>query len=187
MYSLKIFNEGLEYLGITNQELINSLFVSCAVEYDYLLQCEHRQRWRDRHKVERGLTKAEYKIILEETQDILNKLKVQINRTQDKFFLEMEQANYINKKEQLKKFMKPMTKGKLDIAKAKAYPVDQLLNFSHAGTTTCLWHEDKHPSLHHNKKNNTVHCFACGMSWDSIDIFSKLNNVTTAQAINALQ
>lgn len=41
----------------------------------------------------------------------------------------------------------------------------------------CFFHADKNPSMSFNRKNNTVHCFACGESWDVLDLIAHDYNI----------
>jgi len=70
---------------------------------------------------------------------------------------------------------KGIEKPELNIEKAKAFPIDRLLDFNRGSKVTCLWHNDKNPSLHYYKKQNRVHCFSCGANKDAIDVVMALN------------
>lgn len=72
------------------------------------------------------------------------------------------------------------------IARAKEYPIIELIDFNRQGTRLCLWHQEKTPSLHYNKKNNRVHCFGCGKNADSIDVYQHEHNCDFITAVNAL-
>ena len=39
-------------------------------------------------------------------------------------------------------------------------------------------HQDAHPSMGYNEKNQTVHCFACGATYDIFDLVGKEENLT---------
>ena len=41
-------------------------------------------------------------------------------------------------------------------------------------------------SMKYYEKENRVHCFSCGKSWDSIDVYQKLNNCSFKDAVNKL-
>ena len=72
-----------------------------------------------------------------------------------------------------------------DLAEAKAFPIDQLLDFSRNKVKTqCVWHEDKDPSLHYYRKNNTVWCFACEHGGDVIDVVQQMKGCSLPEAIN---
>lgn len=72
-----------------------------------------------------------------------------------------------------------------DIARAKEYPITQLLNVSRGYMARCPFHgEDKHPSM--SIKKNFAYCFTCGWKGDSIDIYMKLNDTDFITAVKAL-
>ena len=72
-----------------------------------------------------------------------------------------------------------------DIDKAKAYPIDELLEFR-GGFAKCIFHNDLQPSMRYYEESNRVHCFSCGKSWDSIDVYQKLNNCSFKESVNKL-
>ena len=39
-------------------------------------------------------------------------------------------------------------------------------------------HQDAHPSMGYNEKNQTVHCFACGATYDVFDLVGQEENLT---------
>jgi hypothetical protein len=72
----------------------------------------------------------------------------------------------------------------LELARAKAFPIDKLLDFSNNRLKTqCVWHEDSNPSLYYYRKNNTVWCFACGNGGDSIDVVRQMKKCSLPEAI----
>jgi hypothetical protein len=75
---------------------------------------------------------------------------------------------------------------KLNIDKAKQYPITSLLEFKH-NTTICIFHNEKTASMHYNEKTNTVYCFGCHEFGDSIKVYQQLNNCSFVQAVKALQ
>lgn len=72
------------------------------------------------------------------------------------------------------------------IIQAKAYPIDNLIQFNRSGFAKCIWHDDKKPSLHYWKEKNIVKCFACGESGDAIKVYMDLNGVKFHEAVKAL-
>ena len=72
-----------------------------------------------------------------------------------------------------------------DIARAKQYPIDELVKFV-GGNAPCLWHNEKTPSMHYYKENNHVYCFGCGKSADSIDVLRALRGCSFMEAIKFL-
>ena len=72
-----------------------------------------------------------------------------------------------------------------DIDKAKAYPLDELVEFKH-GFTRCIFHQEKTASMKYYKEENRAHCFSCNKSFDSIDIYRQLNNCSFKEAVKNL-
>jgi len=72
------------------------------------------------------------------------------------------------------------------IARAKEYPIRDLLGDPVMNKYCCLWHNDKKPSMHYYEGTNTVHCFSCGKSGDSVDVYMELNNSNFIEAVKAL-
>lgn len=63
---------------------------------------------------------------------------------------------------------KPVTEQ--DVLRAKDYPVTDLIKFNSAGFAPCIFHSEKTGSMRYYKNSNTVHCFGCGASGDSIKV-----------------
>ena len=61
---------------------------------------------------------------------------------------------------------------KLDIA---LYGMGQLTR-----RTRCWYHDDKHPSMHVNKKKNIYKCFVCGKGGDVIRLVQDYQNLSFA-------
>jgi len=84
---------------------------------------------------------------------------------------------------------KPLPEGSIglvEIARARAVPMDKFLTFNRIGTTVCFWHDDTRPSMRWFKKNNKVKCFACGHVADTIDVVMKLYNLNLPQAVKRI-
>lgn len=73
------------------------------------------------------------------------------------------------------------------IETAKHFPIDRLVNLNRSHKALCLWHEEKTPSMHYYADTNTVHCFGCGMSGDSIDVEMKLSARPFAETVRRLK
>ena len=128
--------------------------------------------------------------MLKETQCEINIIKGIKRRCPDDVLLEEIFGNYIEKKKRLNKILKWQTINKkeveLDIPSAKMFPIENLIEFNNYGFAKCIWHDEKSPSLHWDKKRNKAHCFAgCG-DFDSIDIYMKINNVAFNVAVKNL-
>lgn len=71
------------------------------------------------------------------------------------------------------------------IEHAREYPVDKVIEFNR-GKAACFNHEDKHPSLTHNKKHNRAHCFVCGKGWDAIAVLQDRDGLSFPEAVRRL-
>jgi hypothetical protein len=66
---------------------------------------------------------------------------------------------------------------------AKEVPFEYFIEFNKFGQTVCPFHEDKDPSMKYYPKSNTVHCFGCGKSWDTIQFVRDLYDLSFREAI----
>jgi hypothetical protein len=74
------------------------------------------------------------------------------------------------------------------VARAKSYPITDLLKFNHSGFALCPAHNEKTPSLKYYADKNRCYCFGgCGKSFDAIDIYKIINNCTFKEAVAKLQ
>lgn len=71
------------------------------------------------------------------------------------------------------------------VERARAYPIDKLIQFT-GRKAVCPFHNEKTPSLQHYPKTNSAYCFgACGRRYDSIDVYRlKHPGKTFREAIN---
>lgn len=73
------------------------------------------------------------------------------------------------------------------IAKAKDYPLTDLIEFNKNHTAICPFHNERTGSLHYYKKSNTAYCFgACQKSYDSIEVYKLLNHCSFVEAVRKL-
>lgn len=71
------------------------------------------------------------------------------------------------------------------VARAKSYPIEQLICFTHGkGYAWC--HEDKHPSLVWWKEKNQARCFPCDKTFDSIAVVMEMNGIDFKEAVRYL-
>lgn len=93
-------------------------------------------------------------------------------------FLLLDSMKYLNnelKKCEMELNFKNTQKGnritQTDIERAKAYPIESLLQNIKGGKTHCIGgtHKDKHPSM--DVRNNFAHCYSCGWHGDAIGVF----------------
>jgi hypothetical protein len=74
----------------------------------------------------------------------------------------------------------------LNIEKAKAFPITDLMDFNRANMACCIFHTERTPSMHYYPKTNSVYCFSCNTYGDSIKVFQQLNNCTFLEAVKKL-
>lgn len=72
------------------------------------------------------------------------------------------------------------------IETAKQFSIVNLLGEPTMNKYLCIFHEDKNPSMHYYPETNTVFCFSCGESADSIKIYQHLNNCNFIEAVRQL-
>ena len=70
------------------------------------------------------------------------------------------------------------------IARAKEVPIDSLVKVNRAHKAICVFHNEKHASMHVYKDH--VFCFSCARSGDVIDIYQALNGCDFKTAVRAL-
>ncbi len=70
------------------------------------------------------------------------------------------------------------------IARAKAYPIKDIIKVNRAHKAVCPWHDDRNPSLH--VYHDHVYCFVEGRAGDSIDVYMSLNKCDFKTAVKAL-
>ena len=75
----------------------------------------------------------------------------------------------------------------LSVEKAKQCSINQFIKFNSVNKSTCLWHDDKNPSLQYYPKTNTVYCFSCKKYADVIDIVMQLTGKSFIDTIKQLQ
>jgi len=72
MYTIETFKKGIEYLGITSREIMQSILEDNWLNLKWLEQEKIRKQkikeWQDRFKVPQGLTKKELNELLKDTQ-----------------------------------------------------------------------------------------------------------------------
>ena len=66
---------------------------------------------------------------------------------------------------------------------AKEVPFENFMEFNKFGQAACPFHADKDPSMKYYPKSNTVHCFGCGRSWDTIQFVRDMYNLTFKEAV----
>jgi len=72
------------------------------------------------------------------------------------------------------------------IQRAKSYPFTDLIEIQH-NTARCFLHEDKKPSMHYYPASNTLHCFSCHKTLDTIDYVMERDGLSFKDAVRGLQ
>lgn len=100
---------------------------------------------------------------------------------------ENEQARILKELEQIKRINRKVV-GEItdeDIDRAREYPVDRLIDFSH-GRSVAFCHESDSPSMSHNRKANRAHCFVCNKSFNPIDVLMGRDGFSFIDAVKEL-
>lgn len=121
-------------------------------------------------------------------EDVIANRSERVSVWQSTHFHDAYIRNHTNK-EEIKHVKKNGNKSMVSdkVMRAKEYPIDELIEFS-MGKARCLWHNEKHASLHHYKDGNRVYCFGmCGKSYDSIDVYMALHGCGFKEAVEKLQ
>ena len=71
------------------------------------------------------------------------------------------------------------------IQRAKAYPIEKLIEINRAGFTRCFQHTDKTPSAY--AKKGFLYCFVCTKKWDCIAILMERDGYKFKEAVLKLQ
>ena len=71
------------------------------------------------------------------------------------------------------------------IARAREYPISDIVGCKGKGNILCIAHKEKHPSM--TIKNNYAYCFSCHWHGDAIACYMLIHNVSFVEAVKALQ
>jgi len=190
---LHIFIGGIVYLGITDFNEKCDILKSMGIKVPKKMAYIHRvEEYKRRGEVPNGLNKIQLLALKKEVQAEIDFRRKDIQKIGNDIgiFSENEIRNILVPKKQkietLLKFYSNKTE-KPDITKAKAYPIENLVEFNRAGFARCPYHgPEKTPSFKWYPKENLGYCFGCKVSVDPIDVYQKLNNVSFIEAIKAL-
>ena len=72
------------------------------------------------------------------------------------------------------------------IEQAKDIPIESIIEFDRAGKAPAFCHNDKHPSLSKHPTKNFARCFVCNNTFNTVDAYMGLYDVTFVQAVKAL-
>lgn len=85
-----------------------------------------------------------------------------------------------------KKFPSTYLKNDNQVARAKAVPISNYIQFNRQGFALCLWHNEKTPSMKYHPERNKVFCHGCNAHKDTIDVVMATRNVEFAQALKMI-
>lgn len=135
--------------------------------------------------------KHERSVLMEHTRELKNQLVTtnSSNTSVYELLITTNDDRLVAIRDQLTKlewYTKPKAhKEELDIARAKAVPITNLIEFKRK-VAKCLWHDDKNPSMTYFPSTNKVWCFSCQNGGDSIDVTMKLWDLSIKEAITKL-
>lgn len=82
-------------------------------------------------------------------------------------------------------------RGKDDLARVRAYPIDNFIRFDSRGVALCVFHNEKVPSMHLNGNRtnmpNTVKCYSCSKFGGVIDVVMAIHKCTFAEAVKIIK
>lgn len=73
-----------------------------------------------------------------------------------------------------------------NLEKAKEVPISDYIKFDKAGFASCIFHNEKTPSMKYYPKDNHVHCHACGKHADVVDVVRQLYNLNFINAVKLI-
>lgn len=97
------------------------------------------------------------------------------------------QKDYNNLSAEFDRTIGVKMKGKITdemIARAKEYPIENLVEVNGKGFALCVNHDDKKPSM--LTRGNYAHCFSCGYTGSVIDVAMKVKGMDFISAVKAL-
>lgn len=184
---------GLDYLGINDPETIVSIIKANIENYFWNIEeiekKERIEKYNNRFKVPIGKTKKELEQIKKETRNKITELDKQwLDGGRENIFLEIEIEDYQEKQKKIKAIInRGIDKNfNSDLLKAKAFPIENIIEFNKAGFAKCPFHQEKTSSAKLYKGRNKLHCFGCGKDADAIDVTMIINNCSISEAIKKL-
>jgi len=189
-------NEGMYELWETTKEEINR-----TLRYNKFWEIKDRELKRERKEKEEAYknrfniqpfkTKKALEDLKKEVFNIIRELDQEYNRGgRESIFLEIEIESYEEKLKKIRALLKTGINKDFnsDLLKAKAFPLENIIEFNHAGFASCPFHgPEKTPSFKLYKSRNKAHCFGCGKDADAIDVYTIKNNCSINEAIKNLK
>jgi DNA primase len=188
-------NEGMyELFDITKEEIDKTLRHNKfweIFERERKRENEERKKAYDnRFKIPIGKTKKEYKELFRATTDTIQELDDKWKKDNDNLWLDEEINHYVEKRKKLKLVIETPDSQNFgnEIVRAKAYPIENIIEFNRAGFARCINHQEKTESLKWYPKQNKAHCFgACCKSFDSIDAYMIIHKCSLSVALKNLK
>ena len=155
----------------------------------YHIQSEQILAKNEDHEIAIEILDMRIEVIRQEYLKRLEKYgKITINELdmwRELAVMEIEPIHRIQERHQrtLRALLQPNNELRIDTA--RQYQITNILEFKN-GTRSCIWHTDKTPSLHYYEKTNTVFCFGCSKSGDSIDVYMQEHKCNFVTAVKAL-
>ena len=84
---------------------------------------------------------------------------------------------------------KPAAPGRItdeQIASARAFPIERVIDFDRQGKALAPCHADKSPSLSWDRKRNRAYCFPCGKGFSALDYLVQYQGLKFADAVKQL-
>lgn len=188
MYTIQTVRDGFEFLGIATMEdrekIVETLLANNVQNEIFEAEEESRIAFENRFIVPVGLGKKELQALEKETRLKVSDLKVHARTCVD-CWIDGELPDYLDKLAKIKASIQSYGGSKADVTGAKAFPIDQLIEFK-GGFAKCIFVQENTPSLKHYKKTNTAYCFSCSKKFDSIDAYMQIHNVSFGEAVKRL-
>ena len=126
--------------------------------------CSEQLKWRELNEVSRRFIKRE----IEQAQVKIRKLAAKINRLErpDK----MPESGITDEM----------------VEAARAYPIEELIDFSSFGRTEAFCHVSDSPSLAHLPDGNRAYCHVCSRVFNPIDVLIVRDGMTFVDAVKTL-
>lgn len=185
--------EGIIFLNLKDSDIIKDIYYNIEINKKYqdeLSEYKHNlEKHLNRFNVPKKLNKDELESLKKETEEKIKELEnLQLNKNEQTVsYLDCVIEDYKIKVDNINKILNNHNSfgEKLDVERARNYPIDSLLEFNH-NKTLCIWHDEKTPSLCLKKEWNKATCFGgCGTK-DSIDVAMKLYNLDFKEAVRFL-
>ena len=74
-----------------------------------------------------------------------------------------------------------------DIARAKEYPVNQVVEFDRQGRALAWCHDDHKPSLYYGARKNVAVCPVCGKTFNAVDVLMARDDLSFIEAVKRLR